>query len=100
MATSSVSPADLPEHHVMAGPTASRRVTDALDLDPTVLDRISAQVLAGEEAAPSALWDQIKAESGEGRQRVTKRASSRRPYVSIASDAASSGAMIRPSAHQ
>ena len=38
-----------------------------LELDPTVLDRISEQLLSGEEPAASELWDQIKAESGDGR---------------------------------
>lgn len=36
-----------------------------LELDPTVLDRISEQVLRGDEAKTSELWDQIKAESGD-----------------------------------
>ncbi len=31
-----------------------------LELDPTMLDRISEQVLAGEEPAASELWEQIR----------------------------------------
>ncbi len=38
-----------------------------LDLDPAVLDRISQQVVAGEEPGPSDLWDQIKGESADGK---------------------------------
>jgi len=36
-----------------------------LDLDPELLDRISDQLLSGDEPASSSLWDQVKAESAD-----------------------------------